>query len=44
MIPLFEKLSRFKGDVRRILHKIMPRQTDSVVNISKANRALEQVI
>ena len=44
LVPVLEKLARFKGDVRRILRKIVPSQPDIVFNAHKANQRLERVL
>ena len=44
LIPVFQKLARFKGDVRRILRKIAPYKPGVALNTVKANKRLERVL
>ena len=43
-IPILEKLSRYKGDVRRLLHKITPRQPGNKVDTYRANKVLDKTL
>lgn len=44
LIPVFEKLARYKGDVRQIMRKVTPRLPGNVVNTYKANKTLERAL
>ena len=41
-IPIFEKMAKIEGDVRRILRKITPRYPGNCVNTFKANQRLDR--
>ena len=43
-IPIMDKLSCYKGDIRRILRKIMPKFMGNAVDTRKANKILEKTI
>lgn len=43
-IPILEKLARYKGDVRRVLRKMMPRNFGNKVDPTRANKVLDRAL
>ena len=43
-VPILEKLARHRGDVRKILRKIMPKMSGNKVDCLRANKVLDKTL